>query len=271
MSGISAIHKDDVIERLCSIAKRGELPHAVVLEADDVNKEGIKLALKVTKSLMCRSDKKVFCNKCSVCHKIDSNSHPDVQIVSVKPQYKSIRVDDIREIINDAYLSPNESAYKVYIIKDGGLMNQSAQNALLKIVEEPPKNVIFIIVCTSEFELISTIRSRSQAFSISASTVKSASTKVKDLCEGFINAFLCSQEFEVIKEISKLPKDRNSVKQILEFTRENAMERVKNSDMDLCLRLVKLAQELGEIEKLVDKNLNQSLLLSLLSVRLSEI
>lgn len=73
----------------------------------------------------------------------------------------SFHVDTVRNIINDAYIQPNEADYKIYILANAHCMNQNAQNALLKILEEPPKYVVFILTTNSKSALLSTVLSRS--------------------------------------------------------------------------------------------------------------
>ena len=78
----------------------------------------------------------------------------------------AIPVDTIRWIRDEAYLKPNESAYRVMLLADAHLMRQEAQNALLKILEEPPAHAIFILTCDSRTSMLPTIQSRCVCLSL---------------------------------------------------------------------------------------------------------
>lgn len=88
--------------------------------------------------------------------------HPDIIVVR-KGEGKAkneISVDQVREVIASSIVLPNQSDHKVYIFADGGSMNASAQNAALKLIEEPPAGVI-IILCAPQADLfLPTVRSR---------------------------------------------------------------------------------------------------------------
>ncbi len=119
------------------------------------------------KSLVCEGDTPP-CDVCSACKKAMSYNHPDI-IYLEKPKDKaSIGVDEIREkILGEVYLKPYLAKRRIFIIKDGDILSAEAQNALLKVLEEPPENVTFIICVTSQDKLLSTVLSRSFTVSFS--------------------------------------------------------------------------------------------------------
>lgn len=85
----------------------------------------------------------------------------DFKYIDKLPDKKDIIVEQVREkIVNDVYVAPATCNYKVYIINDAHLMNGSAQNALLKTLEEPPHYVVIILITHSEEELLTTVISR---------------------------------------------------------------------------------------------------------------
>ena len=78
------------------------------------------------------------------------NSHPDVITVDPTAQNeKTFKIALVREMKDDAYIIPNEASRKVYILKSADKMNVQAQNALLKLIEEPPSYARFILECES--------------------------------------------------------------------------------------------------------------------------
>ena len=73
-------------------------------------------------------------------------------------------VDNIRDIIEKAYIAPVQAKYKIYIIDEVHMLSKSAFNAFLKLLEEPPKHVIFILATTDEHKIPATIISRTQRY-----------------------------------------------------------------------------------------------------------
>lgn len=115
-------------------------------------------------ALLCDGDGTPPCGSCDNCVQSAGSNNPDLIAKSLKDltTKKSIGVDEIREIIADVYTRPFKASKKVYIIEDGEALTVGAQNALLKVLEEPPAYAVFIL-CTSEADkILPTIRSRSR-------------------------------------------------------------------------------------------------------------
>ncbi len=120
------------------------------------------LAKDLAKAIICTDNdhNKRPCNNCAACRAVDGLSHIDVIYVDYE-NASSIGVEDIREKIQDTVMiKPIMSNEKVYIIFDAEKMTVQAQNSLLKILEEPPHFVHFILTTSNIEKLISTIRSR---------------------------------------------------------------------------------------------------------------
>jgi DNA polymerase-3 subunit delta' len=100
------------------------------------------------------------CGECRACRKIASNSHPD--IIHVNPTGRFIKIAQIREIRDYLAFRPNEAQLRVVILQKAQTLNLEAGNALLKMLEEPPDQTIFILITSHEMDLLPTIRSRCQ-------------------------------------------------------------------------------------------------------------
>jgi DNA polymerase III subunit delta' len=99
------------------------------------------------------------CGTCASCSRAVRHRHPDVH--HIVPEGLVIPVDVIREaVIPEAARSPFEAHYKVFIIEEADRMNDAAQNALLKTLEEPLSDTVFILVSDNDEELLDTLRSR---------------------------------------------------------------------------------------------------------------
>jgi len=102
-----------------------------------------------------------FDNSSPASHKVDSQSHPDLLILDSNETEKGrIGVEETREIGKFLSLTAVESKYKVVIIDSVDDMNRNSANALLKLLEEPTKNVIFLVICHQLGKVIPTVRSR---------------------------------------------------------------------------------------------------------------
>ncbi|MBS5939121.1 DNA polymerase III subunit gamma/tau [Clostridium sartagoforme] len=101
------------------------------------------------------------CNKCEMCKKIDEGLAIDVTELDAA---SNNGIDKIRDIIDDVKYPPQEGRYKVYIMDEVHMLSTGAVNAFLKTLEEPPKNVIFILATTDPQKLPITILSRCQRF-----------------------------------------------------------------------------------------------------------
>lgn len=99
------------------------------------------------------------CLSCSVCRKVMAGTHPDV-IIADDPEKKTVSVSLVREIREEIYIRPNEADRKIYIFPRGQDMTIEAQNALLKVLEEPPAYGVFLLLTDNPERLLPTVRSR---------------------------------------------------------------------------------------------------------------
>ncbi len=124
---------------------------------------GKKLAADIfARGLVCEQTEGMPCDTCPACRKVLSHNHPDIVHLTKTADKASIGVDDVREqILNEVYLKPYLAKRRVFIIGEGDALSVEAQNALLKILEEPPAYVTFLICVTKQDKLLDTVLSRS--------------------------------------------------------------------------------------------------------------
>ncbi len=135
------------------------------------------LAKLIASALMCSGADRP-CQKCSDCIKNASLSHPDLSIIDMGD--KEIKVDVIREIRNEVYVRPNEANCRAVIIRHAENLNTAAQNAFLKVLEEPPANVYFILVTENMYALLQTVRSRCLKLNVSPLSDSEMDTALKN-------------------------------------------------------------------------------------------
>ena len=117
------------------------------------------LARILAAAMECTSGSRRPCGSCLQCRKVLDGVHPDVITVD-DPAKKTVTVDQIRRARADVYIKPNEGRRKVYLFPRAADMNPAAQNALLKVIEEPPEYAAFLLLTESAERLLPTIRSR---------------------------------------------------------------------------------------------------------------
>ena len=143
-----------------TVSRRESFPHAVLLiGADERALTGF--ARFIARALMCEQGADA-CGRCPACVKVANNTHADV--LSYPKEARSILVEDALEITDTMHILPYEGGKKVYIINLGASANAQSQNKLLKSLEEPARDVIFILTTTNESTVLATIKSRAVKF-----------------------------------------------------------------------------------------------------------
>ena len=137
--------------------KKGTLGHCYVLEGEKGMGKST-LAKYLAKMIVCENH--TACGKCKGCLMADGETHPDILYVLPEPDKKNIGVPIIRDMIQQVYIRPYEASKKVIIINNFEMASPQAQNALLKVIEEPPEYAVFIFTVASEKELLDTVKSR---------------------------------------------------------------------------------------------------------------
>lgn len=156
------VGQDIAIKSLKSIITEHRVTGSYVfMGSDGVGKRTTAIAL--AKAVNCAAgDSKLACD-CNSCRKIDSGNHPDVFVILPEEKKGSIKIGKIREIIYEASLKPYEGKKRVFIINDAEAMTEEAQNALLKLLEEPPENHILLLTSSNLAGLLPTVLSRCKA------------------------------------------------------------------------------------------------------------
>ena len=114
------------------------------------------LARLLAAAILCQESRRP-CLNCEPCRKVMSGNHPDFITVE-DPEHKNVAVKIVRQFREDVFIRPNESDYKIYLFPQE--LGLEGQNALLKILEEPPKYGIFLLLTDNPDKLLPTVRSR---------------------------------------------------------------------------------------------------------------
>lgn len=155
----------DIISAVKSHIDAQRLFHSYIISG--AGEEGrLTAARYIAKTVVCANRDKAPCGYCSHCRKADRDIHPDITVIKKGDGDKELTVDTMRSVRSAASVLPNEAEKSVYIICDADTMNIPAQNAMLKVFEEPPAHVVFVLLAENADRLISTVRSRCELITL---------------------------------------------------------------------------------------------------------
>ncbi len=142
-------------ENLTNAVAKGRISHFYLICGPEGSGKHT-LANLLAAAILCQ-DREKPCGRCHPCRKVSSGLHPDYITID-DPEHKNIAVKVIRQFREDVFIRPNESDYKIYLIPQE--MGIEGQNALLKILEEPPSYGVFLLLAENPEKLLPTVRSR---------------------------------------------------------------------------------------------------------------
>lgn len=152
------VGRSDIAALFRNTLASGRLGQSYIINAEEGM--GKKTVMKYILSLiMCKDHSS--CGKCQPCKSLEAGAHPDVAELRRTDGRASIGVDSVREIIGEAYIRPVLSQYKAVVVYEAHLLTAEAQNAMLKIIEEPPRGVVFFLLCDTLAPILKTVVSRS--------------------------------------------------------------------------------------------------------------
>ncbi|MBQ9965421.1 MAG: DNA polymerase III subunit delta' [Clostridia bacterium] len=297
-----------VEEAVLSAISANRIPHAIIIEGEGgLGKH--TLAAFIAKAAVCEGEEKP-CGKCSNCHLAEVGSHPDIITVAAEKGKKSITIDAVREMRSDAYVKPHKAGKKVFIIDGADTLREDSQNALLKVLEEPPADIVFLLIAESKNRLLTTIISRCVILSLSAPERSDAAkyiceknpqvsldaalyaldnnfgsigaalgdltgkkSEIKTCAQEFLKAALIPDEWAMLSSTVKFANDRVFVDR---FTLQlklcvAEMMRKNASNVRLSRKLLRYYEYLSEAAEALKTNINLSLYFTLITSKAGEI
>lgn len=160
MAGLEDIlGNEHIVEHFKKAIENNKISHAYIINGEKgMGKRTVAKAFAMT--LLCEEKGTVPCMKCHSCVQALTDNNPDlITITPDKPT--TLSIDHIRQtLVDDVELKPYSNSHKVYIVEDAELMNNAAQNAILKTIEEPPEYAVIILLTTNISALLQTVLSR---------------------------------------------------------------------------------------------------------------
>lgn len=167
---------NEPLTRLQQAKEQQRLPHAMLL----TGREGIGknvLAHELMQWLHClHPQKSTACEHCEHCQLLSAGSFPDHALLEPEEAGKNIRVDQIRELVEFCHHTAQQGGYRTVLITPADAMNASAQNALLKTLEEPGERTFLLLLTHQINQMLPTIISRCQQIQVSTPAIEQSIT-----------------------------------------------------------------------------------------------
>lgn len=148
-------------DNLTGSLRRGHISHFYLICGPEGSGKHT-LARLLAAAILCRDR---GCGRCSICRKVQDGNHPDF-IAVTDPEHKNIAVRIVRDIRDDMFIRPNEADHKIYLFAQD--LGTEGQNALLKVLEEPPEYGVFMILTDNPEKILPTVRSRCTELNLTA-------------------------------------------------------------------------------------------------------
>ena len=150
-------------ENLTGSLRRGHISHFYLISGPEGSGKHT-LARLLAAAILCGKSA-APCGSCTPCRKVFGGNHPDF-ITVTDPEHKNIAVKIVREIRDEMFIRPNEADYKIYLFAQD--LGTEGQNALLKVLEEPPSYGVFMLLTDNPEKILPTVRSRCTELNLTA-------------------------------------------------------------------------------------------------------
>ena len=186
-------------QRLDSLYSQNRQPHAIVIEGADAEKcKG--LATFLTMRAVCRAENNP-CGKCEQCIKAREKVHPDIYYAQPEKKSQIYSIEQMRDIIENASIRPNEADIKIFVFESADTrLSPVVQNSFLKLLEEPPQNCLFLLLCKNSRGLLNTILSRCTVLTVKGE--ESYSEQATELARAVAEGTIAPSEWQLLSALT---------------------------------------------------------------------
>ncbi len=245
------------------------LPHAVLIEGRPAE-SALEFAKKVAAVALCSSKDAWPCGECRDCMKTARGVHPDLTVVLGGDKARSFHIDSVRAVRQEAYVKPSESESRVFLLHNVQNMTAQAQNALLKIVEEPPGTVYFVMTCENKATLLPTLLSRVSVISLDDGGA--TDTEVRQKARETLDVLMQGKELDALARFAPYERDRVGFAALLAALKDACAAQLAAGTKNGALgrderdRLFRISAAAEELELALGQNVGGLLLTALLPV-----
>lgn len=288
------IGNEKLKKTIAEYIKCSRLPQAIIIEGEQGLGKHTAAAF-IAAAALCKSEN-APCLNCDTCRTVLEKNHTDIKYYA--PEKSTFTVDMARAIRTEAYLKPLTSDYNIAILEHCELMNAEAQNALLKVLEEPPESALFILLTENAGAFLTTVLSRCLLLRVTPLSNEEVSNYLESetdkspeeilpavmLSEGNIGKALMFLDDEDTEEIRQLSKrfytnlcDKNSIEllkcayeaekfgariEVLKILYETIFTELKVSNGDKKRGLIEAAEAVSFAIERLNANGNKSVVLN---------
>ncbi len=207
---------ENILKYLDSFFSDGRCPHALLIDGGSED-ERTALGRLAAKMMVCENPPITPCGDCEHCRKAGENIHPDIVLIKKKDDRKSYLKEDVKKIVADAFLTPNEAVRKVFIISEMQQMNEESQNVLLKILEEPPAYTAFVLTAENANAIIGTVLSRVVRLRLEKSAKKEYSDSAREIVSRLCASLSAPYEYDRIAATAPMDGNKALTAEVLDL------------------------------------------------------
>lgn len=251
---LSALTGNERLKEQLSQQEKGRgLSHAYIISGPPGSGRHT-LARLLAAGMLCTSPGERPCGKCGPCIKVNRGMHPDLSFITGPGEGKPITVDQVRALRSDAYVRPNEGERKIYLLEGADQMNSSAQNAMLKLLEEGPSYAAFLLIAQNTGGMLQTVRSRCEELTLmpAGQPEETASDGERQaLVEKLASALERAGELELFEAAMSLEGKRAELSALLDaLESELGARAARGGDRRRLMRAAELVNRLREAARL---------------------
>lgn len=207
---------ENILKALDSFFVDGRRPHALLIDGAS-QEQRRSLALLAARMMVCENKDRTPCGECEHCRKAKENIHPDIITIKKPDDKKHFVKDDVKKMVADAYLTPNEADVKVFVIEELQQMTEESQNLLLKILEEPPRYTAFVLTSETSNAVIGTVLSRVVRLRMGKNIATEYSEKATGIVNNLVDAVLSPYEYDRIEATALMDGNKALTAEVLDL------------------------------------------------------
>ena len=252
------VGNEKTVSTVQNFIKEKRIPHAILILGDEgVGKH--TLAFFLANAIVCgKAD--APCGMCDNCRLATSSNHPDITVIAPEDDKKSITEGQIRNMRQEAFIKPHKSEKRVFLIDGADTMNPQSQNALLKVLEEPPESVMFLLVAENKAAFLDTIISRCVVLNVNDASDCKADTKAFLAAEEFLKYLMDNDQYNMLITTHAFSKKRVDSDRFIKSLKTVVAERIKSDpNSHFAKPLLAFYNEIFEYEHQLQTNINLNL------------